>query len=375
MDLINQEKEAQKVMVSAFAESPAEAIENNLSLVKQLRPNPEELKKDEVLIEIKSASVGWVDLLMTSGQYQHMPNPPYCPGLEYSGVVAAVGPDVNREKVVIGSKAMIDGFQAGPRSYGDYQKYGGFAHFAIVPSYAVRKIPTGFSFDQACNFLGSYETAYHCLIACGKLKAGESVLIHGASGSTGLAAVHIAKLVGAKVIATGRWEEKLAIVKKQGADHVINTSAPEGQAVKRFRDEVKALTNGKGVDVVYDGVGGAISLESIRCVKFGARFLIVGWASTPDVAKGKGQRGAPNANMLPTNLILMKGLKVLGCPTAIATKNDPSIRKERINTISQWAEEGKIKPYISHTFPLKDFKEAMKLKWTGKIIGGCALHP
>jgi len=145
------------------------------------------------------------------------------------------------------------------------------------------------------------------------LQAGETVLIHGASGATGLAAVHIAKLLGATVIATGRFNDKLTIVKEQGADYVINCKPIEGErGVRKFRDEVKALTDGRGVNVVYDGVGGDISLESMRCVSFGARFLIVGWASTPFVAKGKGQRGAPNANMLPTNLIMIKGLKVLG---------------------------------------------------------------
>ncbi|HIA04490.1 MAG TPA: NADPH:quinone oxidoreductase family protein, partial [Myxococcales bacterium] len=326
---------AQKVLVSAFAESPAEAIEDSVSLEKQTPPNPDELGPNDVIIQIKSASVGWVDLLMTSGQYQHMPSPPYTPGLEYAGVVAWIGSEVDADKISVGSGAMIDGFLAGPRSYGAYQRYGGFADYAVVPSQAVQRIPGGFSFDEACNFLGNYETAYHCLVACGQLQAGETVLIHGASGSTGLAAVHLARLLGATVIATGRNDEKLAVVKAQGADHVINTRGTDETPVPRFRDQVKALTDGKGVDVVYDGVGGGISLESLRCVKFGARFLIVGWAATPNVAQGRGQRGAPNANMLPTNLIMMKGLKVLGCPTIISTKHDPSIRKTRLAAITK----------------------------------------
>jgi NADPH2:quinone reductase len=369
------DQDAQRVVVSEFAESPAHAIEHNLSLERQIPPNPDDLGPNDVIIAVKSASVGWVDLLMTSGQYQHMPQPPYCPGLEYSGVVAWVGNDVDPGRVVVGAGAMIDGFLAGPRSSGAYQQYGGFANFAVVPSEAVLGIPGNFNFDQACNFLGNYETAYHCLVACGRLKAGETVLIHGASGSTGLAAVHIAKLLGATVIATGRSDEKLAIVKGQGADHIINSQGSEGAPVSRFRDEVKALTGGKGVDVVYDGVGGPISLESLRCVRFGARFLIVGWAATPNVAKGKGQRGAPNANMLPTNLIMMKGLQVLGCPTVIATKNNPAIRQERLAAITQWADEGKITPWVCKTFPLSEFKTAMRLKWTGKVVGGCVLHP
>ena len=208
------------------------------------------------------------------------------------------------------------------------------------------------------------------------MQAGETVLIHGASGATGLAAVHIAKIIGATVIATGRSDEKLKIVKEQGADHIINCKAEKGEGgVKRFRDEVKALTQGRGADVVYDGVGGDISLESMRCVSFGARFLVVGWASTPFVAKGKGQRGAPNANMLPTNLIMMKGLKVMGCPTVISTQHDASIRTERLQKIMEWVKSGQLTPHVSHTFSLANIKDALKAKWTGEIIGGCVVHP
>ena len=133
--------------------------------------------------------------------------------------------------------------------------------------------------------------------------------------------------------------------------------------MRRFRDDVKALTGGRGVDVVYDGVGGEISLESLRCVSFGARFLIVGWASTPVVAAGEGQRGAPNANLLPTNLIMMKGLDVLGCPTVISTVNDPSLRAPRLARSLQWVQDGRLKPHVSHIFPLAEFKDAMRAKW------------
>lgn len=363
-----------RVVVSQFAETPPEAIESHVSLEEMPAPDPGKLGPRDVIIAIESASVGWVDLLMTSGQYQHMPQPPYCPGLEYAGTVAWAGDAA--ESLRPGDRVLVDGFLAGPRSLGAYQAYGGFATYAVAPAEAVRPIPGGLSFDQACNLLGNYETAYHCLVTRGKLQAGETVLIHGASGSTGLAAVHIAKLLGAKVIATGRSDEKLAVVKEQGADHVINSRAPEGQpGVRAFRDEVKALTGGQGVEVVYDGVGGDISLESLRCVKFGARFLVVGWAATPFVARGKGQRGAPNANMLPTNLIMMKSLDVLGCPTVISTVMNPASRAPRLAQVWQWAEEGKIKPMVSHVFPLERFKEAMMAKWKGEVIGGCVLHP
>lgn len=363
----------QRVVVSEFGADPLAAIEGFAELVPMPAPDPASLSARDIIIAVKSAAVGWVDLLMTSGQYQHMPKPPYCPGLEYAGVVAWCGGDVRG--VAIGDRVLVDGFLAGPRSLGAYQAYGGFASWAVAPQEAVRQIPGELSFDQACNLLGNYETAWHCLLARGRLQAGETVLIHGAAGSTGLAAVHVAKLIGAKVIATGRSDAKLAIVKAEGADHVINIKAADGGGIRAFRDDVKGLTAGAGVDVVYDGVGGEVSIESLRCVKFGARFLIVGWASTPFVARGKGQRGAPNANLLPSNLMMMKGLDVLGCPTVISTVVDPSIRQPRLEQIWHWAESGKIRPYVSHAFPLADFKTAMRAKWNGEVIGGCVVYP
>jgi NADPH2:quinone reductase len=358
-----------KVVVSELGEQPLEAVEKHTALVPMDAPDPATLAPSDVIVAVKSASVGWVDLLMTSGQYQHLRKPPYVPGLECAGVVVWKGPEAG-DAMAIGDAVLVDALHAGPRSLGAYQAYGGFASYAVAPAAAILRIPGGLDFDQACNLLGNYETAYHALIARGRLRAGETVLIHGASGSTGLAAVHAAKLVGARVIATGRSEAKLAVVKEQGADHVVRLGGGES-----MRDAVKALTDGRGVDVVYDGVGGDISIESLRCVKFGARFVIVGWASTPFVARGKGERGAPNANMLPTNLIMMKGLDVLGAPTVIATVNDPSIRAPRLAQVLRWAEEGKIRPYVSRTFPLAEYREAMRAKWNGEVVGGAVVHP
>src|SRR6185312_11540345 len=251
-------------------------------------PDPATLGPRDVIVEVKSAAVGWVDLIMASGQYQHVPVPPYTPGLEYAGTIAWSGD----EALAVGSRVLVDPFLAGPRTSGAYRAYGGFASYAVAPAEAVHAIPGKLDFDQACNLLGNYETAYHALLARGRLQRGETVLIHGASGSVGLAAVHLAKLVGATVIATGRSPDKLAVVREQGADHVLSAGS--------LRDDVKALTSGRGVDVVYDPVGGDISVESLRCGRFGARYLIVGWAATPQA------RGKPN--QLPTNLIMMKGL-------------------------------------------------------------------
>src|SRR5262249_51239927 len=161
--------------------------------------------------------------------------------------------------------------------------------------------------------------------------------------------------------------EKLAVVAAQGADHVLVTDAP-------LRDAAKSLTHGRGVDVVYDGVGGEISVESLRCVRFGARYLIVGWAATP-FAKGKGQRGAPNANQLPTNLIMMKGLDVLGCPTAISTVQDPALRAPRLAHVLRWAETGQVRPLVARRYALDEFATAMRAKWRGEAVGGYVLKP
>jgi NADPH2:quinone reductase len=357
-------KPGHQVIVTELGTDPLDAIEHHLRLVDMAPPDPSTLDARDVVIEIASAAVGWVDLLMTSGQYQHAAKPPYTPGLEYAGTVAWAGAEAG---FAVGERILVDPFLAGPRSLGAYQAYGGFASYGVAPADAIHRIPGTLSFDQACHLLGNYETAYHCLVTRGRLQPGETVLIHGASGSTGLAAVHVAKLVGARVIATGRSAAKLAIVAEQGADHVVETGS--------LRDSVKALTDGRGVDVVYDGVGGQLSVDSLRCVRFGARYLIVGWAATPFVAHGKGQRGAPNANQLPTNLIMMKGLDVLGCPTVIATVNDPALRAPRLAQVMAWAAADQIHPHVSHVFPLAAYADAMRAKWRGDVIGGCVLHP
>lgn len=367
-----------RAVVTELAETPPEAIER-ITLAPMTPPDVATLSPRDVVVEVKSASVGWVDLLMTSGQYQHLPKPPYTPGLEYAGVVAWLGPEANAPglpELTVGQEVLVDPFLAGPRTTGDYQRWGGWATYAVAPREAVLRVPGTLSLDAACNLLGNYETAYHCLIARGRLQAGETVLIHGASGATGLAAVQLAKLLGATVIATGRSAAKLDLVAAHGADHLLRIGpddAPDG--LSSLRDRVRALTDGRGVDVVYDGVGGRISAESLRCVAFGARFLIVGWASTPSVSRGKGGRGAPNANQLPTNLIMMKGVDVLGCPAVISTVRTPALRPPRLAQVLAWAEAGLIAPHVSHTFPLTELHAAMRAKWSGEVVGGCVVHP
>jgi NADPH2:quinone reductase len=350
----------QRVVIDQLGSDPLDAIEHHAHLEPMAMPDPASLGPREVVVEVKSAAVGWVDLIMASGQYQHVPVPPYTPGLELAGVIAWAGAAAGAEaNVAVGSRVLLDPFVVGPRTSGAYRAWGGFASYAVAPAEAVRAIPGELTFDQAAALHGSYETAYHCLIARGHVAAGETVVILGATGAVGLAAVHVAKLAGATVVAVGRSPEKLAVVRAQGADHVVTGG--------ELKNAVKALTGGRGADVIYDGVGGELSIEAMRAARFGARYLIVGWASTPQA------RGAPN--QLPSNLIMMKGLDVLGCPAVISTQRDPSIRAPRLAQIFAWANAGRLVPYVSHRFALADFKAAMLAKWRGEVIGGCVVNP
>jgi NADPH2:quinone reductase len=365
-----------RINLPRYAASQEDAVENVLELVDMQAPDPASLKPNEVIVAVKSCAVSFVDLLMLSGQYQHMLPLPCTPGLEYAGVITAVGSAVDAEKLKVGDAVLSDFILTGPRSKGAYRGNGGWASFAVAPDYGVHRIPAGLSFDQACNFRGNYETAYYALVNRGNIQPGETVLINGASGATGMAAVQMAKILGAQVIATGRSQAKLELVKASGADHVIDTSdADDPGAVRRFRDEVKQLTNGNGADMVYDTVGGALSVECLRSLRFAGRHVIVGWAGNTTVAKGHGERGSDNADRLPTNIIQMKGLYVMGSPMVIHTERDMSIRAERLARIDAWAAEGRIKPHVSSAWPLENFRDGMRARLKGLVTGGCVLNP
>lgn len=350
-----------RVVVRQWGETPLQTIDEHLSL--EQCPRPETLGPGEVLLRVQSCAVGWVDLLMMSGQYQHMATPPYTPGLEFAGTVEAVGDGVPLQR---GARVLADGFQTGPRSSGPYRD-GGFATWAIIPAHAAIPIPDCLSFDQSVNLLGNYETAYHALIHRGRLQAGEVVLVLGATGSTGLAAIHVGKLLGATVVAATRSPEKGARLAEEGADHVIVTGE------EPLRDQVRARVG--RVDLVWDGVGGDLSNQALRCLRFGGRFCIVGWAATPFVARGRGRRGAPNANQLPTNLIQMKGLDILGCPAVIALKHAPGLRQTRLDWLLEHVRLGRIEPYHGPAYALNDVVEALHAKWHSRHLGGCVLHP
>ena len=352
-----------RAVVTALAANPLDAIDQ-LQFLAQPAPEAASLAPDDVVIAVRSAAVGWVDLLMTSGQYQHVPRPPYTPGLEFAGEVVAVGAAV--DPALIGTQVIADGMLTGPRSLGEHRQYGGFASYAIAPKHAVIPVPGELSLDEGACLLGGYETAYHALVQRARLQAGELLLVLGATGSTGVAAVQLGKLLGATVIAVGRSAAKLELVRAAGADHVLRTG--EGEAP--LREQVKALTGGRGVDVVYDAVGGPLSTEALRACAFAARFVLVGWSSTPFVA-----RGERDPNTIPTNLILMKGIDVLGSPAVIAVHREPALRTARLAAILGWAREGRLRPLVSHIFGFADLAEALRAKWESRYPGNIVVHP
>jgi NADPH2:quinone reductase len=216
-------------------------------------------------------------------------------------------------------------------------------------------MPAGYTYAQGACFNIGYTTAYHCLIERGKLQRGETCLIHGATGGMGLAAVHLAKVIGARVIATGGSDEKLAVVKAQGADCVINYNTDE-----KFAKAVKDATGGKGADVIFDPVGGAVFDQSISAAAWGGRILVVGFTS--------GVR--PQA---PANIVLIKGLSVLGCRAGEIIRRTPNgikmVAEPRMKQLLEWANAGKLVPYVSHQFPLEQIGGAFKALLERQIIG------
>lgn len=355
-------KAGRAVVVHTLASSPLEALD---ALRIEAQPAPEP-GPAEVLIAVKAAAVGWVDLLMTSGQYQHVPEPPYTPGLEFAGEVVAVGSDVDAS--LVGAEVLADGLLTGPRSLGAHRRYGGFASYALAPANAVIPRPEPLSLDEAACLLGGYETAYHALVHRARLCEGESLLVLGATGSTGLAAVQLGKLLGARVIAAGRSKAKLEELRAAGADELLAT-VDEAGAPRKLRDELKALSGGAGVDVVYDPIGGDLSVEALRGMAFGGRFVVVGWSATPLAA-----RGGRDANQLPTNLILMKSIDVLGSPAAISVLRDPNVRTERLAKILAWAREGKLRPVVSQRYTLDTIRDALRDKWESRHVGNLVVR-
>ena len=294
--------------------------------------------KGEVLIDVHAAGMNFPDSLMLAGKYQFKPAFPFSPGGEVGGVVAAVGEGVTRVK-------------PGDRVMG-VTMWGACAEQIVIAERKVMKIPATMPFDVAAGFGVVYGTSYHALADRGHLKAGETLLVHGSAGGVGLAAVELGKAMGATVIATASTEEKLAIARAHGADHgVLSTDG--------FKDKVKELTGGRGADVIYDPVGGDVFDQSLRCIAWEGRLLVVGFAS------GR----IPEA---PANLLLLKGCQLVGVFWGQAVERDPAHSAASFAQMFKWFEDGRLKPLVSHHFALADAGKAIRMlmdrKATGKLI-------
>jgi NADPH2:quinone reductase len=279
--------------------------------------------------------VSYVDVLMIAGQYQVKRDLPFIPGSEAAGVVVETGPGV--EQVKPGDRVLVPG---------------GYAEETVVAVSQVTSLPDTVSFETAAAFRSSYTTAYYALQR-GRLRAGEVLLVHGAAGGVGLATVDMGKLLGATVIATASTAEKLAVCQKLGADHVINYT-------QGFREQVRDLTGGRGVDVIFDPVGGDVFDESMRCIAPFGRILIVGFTSG-------------RAALARTNHLLIKDAEAIGFTIGGLSRHDPVWAQRNFDILLGWLAAGRITPYVSHRVPLTQAAEALKLIIDRKVIGRAVL--
>ena len=279
----------------------------------------------QVLLEVKAASLNFPDLLIVQNKYQIKPALPFVPGSEYAGVVQAVGEGVKHLKV--GQHvACLSGT-------------GGFATHTLAPAAMCMPLPADFPFVEAAAFIMTYATSHHALMDRGQLKAGETVLVLGAAGGVGTAAIQIAKAAGARVIAAASTDEKCALCKAQGADFTINYSQGD------LREAIKSATDGKGPDVIYDPVGGDFAEPAFRSIAWRGRYLVVGFASGP----------IPS---LPLNLALLKGASVVGVFWGDFSRREPDANARMMRELTNWYAQGKIKPVIDSTLPMKDLHAA-----------------
>ena len=293
----------------------------------------------EVLIAVKAAALNFFDTLITRGKYQRKPELPFSPSGEVAGVVEALGPGV-------------EGFRVGER-VAVYLGFGGAREAVTAKAEVVVPIPEGVSDAVAAGISVTYGTAIHGLKDRARLQPGETVAVLGAAGGAGLAAVEIAKLMGARVIAVASSEEKLAVAKAHGADEAVN------YASGGLKDGLRALTGGKGVDVVYDCVGGESSEAALRACAWQGRFLVVGFASG-EIPK------------IPLNLLLLKGCDALGVFWGEAVKRDPAGHRANMRQVLDWVAEGRLQPRIHGTYPLVDIRAALavidKREAVGKVV-------
>ncbi|MCW7540767.1 NADPH:quinone oxidoreductase family protein [Aquabacterium sp. A7-Y] len=294
----------------------------------------------EVLVAVKAAGLNFPDLLIVQNKYQMKPALPFVPGAEFSGVVEAVGEGVSHLKPG-------DPIAA-------FAGVGGFGTHAIVPAALVMPLPKGFPFPDAAAFLCTYGTTYHALVDRAALQPGETVLVLGAAGGVGTAAIQIAKAVGAKVIAAASSDEKCALCRELGADATINYTS------QNLREAIKALTSGKGPDVVYDPVGGDLAEPVFRSIAWRGRYLVIGFA----------QGSIPS---LPLNLTLLKGASIVGVFWGEFAKREPKNNAAALGQLAAWYAQGKIKPVIEHQLSMGQLKEAFDLMAARQVRGKLVL--
>ncbi len=289
----------------------------------------------EIKVALEARGVAFTDVLMVAGEYQVKPELPFVVGGEGAGVVLEVGSGVT-------------GFAPGDRVLCP----GGCVEQVVVPAARATKLPDSVAFDAAAAFRANYSTALYGLQR-GRLEAGETLLVHGAAGGVGLAAVDVGKLLGATVIATASTQRKRDVALEMGADHVVDYT-------QGFREEVKALTGGRGADVIYDPVGAEVFDESMRCIAPFGRILIVGFTGgRPGLAK--------------TNHLLIKDAEVIGFTIGALSRHDPEWVARNAAQLLDWLAEGRIRPYISHRLPLERTSEALDLIRDRQVIGKAIL--
>ncbi len=294
----------------------------------------------EVVISVKAAGVNFPDVLIIQNKYQVKPPLPFSPGSEVAGVIKDLGDGVTMFKP--GEKVMaITG-------------YGGFAQEVKADARRVLKLPPSMDFRTAAAFGLAYATSDHALRDRGALKAGDTLLVLGASGGVGLAAIEIGKAVGARVIACASTDEKLAVCREHGADATINYAAED------LRDRIKALTDGNGPDVVYDPVGGPFTEPALRSIAWRGRLLVVGFAAG-DIPK------------IPLNLTLLKGCSIVGVYWGDFARREPERFAAAMDQLGRWHAEGRIKPHVSRTFPLERAADALQLMAERKVSGKLVL--
>jgi NADPH2:quinone reductase len=308
-------------------------------VVKEI-PTPEP-GPGEVRINVRAAAVNFPDLMQTRGEHQHKPTVPFTPGMELAGEVDAVG-------------AGVTDFKPGDPVCGGGR--GGMAEYAILPAAGLRRKPETLSFSQAAGYPVAYLTAYVAFERCARLQPGEWVLVHGAAGGVGLAAVDLAQIMGARVIAASASEAKLAVIAAEYApEATVNVS-------NGFRERVKEITGGKGADVIYDPVGGDIFDESVRCIAFGGRILSIGFTSG-------------RLPVLPVNIALIKGFSVIGVRAGEYGRQFPDRGRENQEAIWKLAEDGKVKPRVDAEYPLSEWRAAFDSLADRKVIGKTIVRP